>query len=206
MRRRLPIFVERSIQHMQADRSELIDDFERTILGENIVSCKEGCTSCCYHPLLVTILEAIPIYGSLVERGHWVPSLKEKLRKVASLTTGMDLSVWLLSKIACPLLSPKGLCTVYDARPFACRTTVATGDPYYCDPQRLGEQTTIVPRIDILRKFHAREAALLRKHNLLHLTMPIGRAVLLAEQVCSGTIRLEDIDRTYVSEHLGDEA
>src|SRR5271154_952594 len=203
MRRSLPIFIERSIQHMQADRFELGDDFERKILGESIVTCKKGCTSCCYHPLLITILEAIPIYGSLVEHGRWVPSLKDKLRKAASLTTGRDLSVWLLSKIPCPLLSAKGLCTSYEARPFACRATMATGDPYYCDPQRLGDQKTILPRIDIMRSFHAREAALLRKHNLLHLTMPIGRAVLLAEQVCSGTIRLEDIDRTYVTEHLG---
>jgi Fe-S-cluster containining protein len=206
MRRQLPVFVERSIQHMQADRSELADDFQRKALGATLVTCKAGCASCCYHPVLITILEAVPIYGALVARGRWLPSLKATLQKTALLTAGLDIGVWLLSNIACPLLSKENRCTVYDARPFACRVTAAVGDPYYCAPQRLGNQSTIVSRKDILAEFHTRETALLRKHGLLHLTMPIGRAVLLAEKVCAGTLALEDLDRTYLVEHMGEEA
>jgi len=206
MRRRLPVFVERSIQHMQADRSELSDEFERKVLGSKTVTCRAGCTSCCYHPLLVTILEAVPIYGALVEKGRWLPSLKEALQKTAKLTTGLDMGVWLLSNIPCPLLGKDKRCTVYDARPLSCRVTAATGDPFYCAPQRLGPETTIVSRVDVLREFHTREATLLRKHGLLHLTMPIGRAVLFAEKLCTGTLTLEDLDRTYLTDHLADEA
>lgn len=205
MRRRLPLFVERSIQHMKADRSELSDDFERKELGSRVVSCKVGCSACCYHPLLVTILEAIPIYGYLVERGRWVPSLKQALQKSAELTTGLDIGVWLLSKIACPMLKDDR-CSIHDVRPFACRVTATSGDPYYCAPQRLGPETMMVPRAGYLREFHEREAVLLRKHGLLHLTMPIGRAVLLAEKICTGNLRLEDLDRTYLHDHLADEA
>ena len=205
MRRRLPIFVERSLQQVQADRIELTDAFERTIVGDKAVSCKAGCSACCHHPLFITILEAIPLYGSLVARGQWVPSLKEKLQKVSSLTSGLDTHVWLRSNIACPLLKDNR-CMAYESRPFACRATIATGDPYYCAPQRLGAHTTIAPRVEAMKEFHAREKAILRKHGLLHLVMPLGRAVLLAERVCSGALTLEDVDRTYVADHLADEA
>jgi Fe-S-cluster containining protein len=174
----------------------------RPIAGHRTVSCKAGCASCCYHPLLITILEAIPIYGALVEAGRWTPSFKEKLTKASTMTSGLSFQVWLLSKIACPLLDENKRCMIYEERPFHCRVTVATGDPYFCDPQRLGQETTILPREDAVREFHARETAMLLKHGLLHLVMPVGRAVLLAERVCSGSITLENVDRTYIREYL----
>ncbi len=205
MRRKLPLFVERSIQQVQADRIELADAFERRLAGNVAVTCQVGCHACCYHPVLITILEAFPIYGALVEQGRWTPSFKEMLRKSSEMTSGLSFEVWLLSKIPCPFLVDKQ-CKVYEARPFVCRTTLATGDPYYCDAQRLGKETTIVPRQDAVASFHARERAILRKHGLLHLVMPIGRAVLMAERVCAGTLTLESVDRTYVADHLADDA
>jgi Fe-S-cluster containining protein len=206
VRRKLPIFVERSLQQVQADRIELADAFERTIIGHQPVSCKAGCSACCYYPVNITILEAIPIYGALVEHGRWTPSLKDKLRKASEMTSGLSFQVWLLSKIACPLLDANNRCMTYDARPFVCRTTIATGDPYFCDSQRLGNETTVVPRQESVAEFHAREKVILKKHGLLHLTMPIGRAVLMAERVCSGSLMLESVDRTYIADHLADDA
>ena len=150
-------------------------------------------------------MEAIPIYGSLVEKGKWVPSFKEKLKKVSEMTSGLAFHIWLLSKIACPLLEGHR-CMAYDTRPFVCRTTVATGDPYYCDSQRLGQETSIVPRQANVAQFHTKEKALLRKHGLLHLLMPVGRALLLAERICNGSLTLENVDRTYTSDYFLDEA
>jgi len=89
----------------------------------------------------------------------------------------------------------------YEVRPFVCRATIATGDPTYCDAQRLSE-TTIVPRKEIVHEYHTREKTILRKHGLFHLTMPVGRAILLAERVVTGTLLLENTDRAYVSENL----
>jgi hypothetical protein len=94
----------------------------------------------------------------------------------------------------------------YEDRPFQCRVTYATGDPHFCDPQRLGSETTIVPRNEAMNEFKRSSTLILHKHGLMHLTMPIGRAVLMAEQVCSGQLTLESVDRTYVSEHLADDA
>ena len=205
MRRKLPLFVERSVQQVQADRIELADTFERKLTGNVAITCGAGCASCCYHPVTITIMEAIPLYGALVGQGRWTPSFKEKLRKASEMTSGLSFQVWLLSKIPCPLLDNKR-CSVYADRPFTCRTTLATGDPYYCDPQRLGNETTIVSRQEAVEEFHKREEVILRKHGLLHLVMPIGRAVLLAERVCSGSLTLENVDRTYVSDHLADDA
>ncbi len=206
MRRKLPLFVERSLQQVQADRLELADQFQRTVAGEQSISCTAGCAACCYHPVLVTIMEAIPLYGSLVEHGRWTPSFKEKLGKASQMTSGLSPDVWLLAKIPCPLLDDKKRCSAYEARPFLCRVTIATGDPFYCDAHHLGKQTTIVPHSEAVVEFHAREKATLRKHGLLHLLMPIGRAVLMAERVCSGTLTLESVDRTYMIDHLADEA
>jgi Fe-S-cluster containining protein len=205
MRRKLPIFVERSIQQVQADRVELTDRFEHPLKGEVVFSCSAGCAACCYHPALISILEAIPLYGALVDRGNWTASFKEKLTTVSKTTLGLSFEVWLLSKIACPLLDDNRRCMVYEARPFMCRTVVATGDPRYCDSQRLGNETTILPRKGVMQEFHAREKLLLRRHGLSHLTMPIGQAVLMAEKVCSGSVTLEGIDRAYYLEHLANE-
>lgn len=205
MRRKLPLFVERTIQEIQAARIELADAFERKTEGNLSISCRPGCSACCYHPIHITVLEAFPIFGALVEQGLWTPSFKERLRKSSEQTSGLSFEVWLLSKLPCPLLED-GRCIAHAHRPFLCRVTIATGDPYYCDSQRLGANTTIVPRQDALKEFHDRERDFLRKHGLLHLTMPIGRAVLMAERVCNGSLMLEDVDRTYVSDHLADEA
>ena len=204
-RRKLPLFVERSIQQVQAERLALADKFVGAIIGTKPISCKAGCSACCHHPLLITILEAIPLYGALVDRGRWTPSFKAKLRKTSEETSGLSMGVWLLAKIPCPLLDADR-CSAYEDRPYACRATVATGDPYYCDAQRLGPETTIAPRADTMKEFHEREAEILHKHNLLHLTMPVSRAILMAERVCSGNLTLESVDRTYIFDHLADDA
>lgn len=206
MRRKLPIFVERSIQQLQSDRMELAFGFEREVAGITAVSCRPGCAACCHYPLNITILEAFPLYGALVERGLWTPSLKEKLTKAAELTSGLSFQVWLLAKIPCPLLDGKNRCMAYEDRPFNCRVTLATGDPFYCDPQRIGTQTSIKPHKEVSTEFIARETAILRKHGLLHLTMPVGRAILMAERVCSGTLTLELVDRTYFTDHIAEDA
>lgn len=201
MRRRLPLFVEQSLQEMQAARISLADDFDRKIRGERMLSCGVKCAACCYHPVFVTILEAVPLYGALVSKGLWTPSLKERLRKHAEMVTGLSVQVWLLSKIACPLLKDQR-CTAYEARPLSCRVTIATGDPFYCDPQHLGDQSTIVEREEPVREFRARETDILRRHGLTPLHMPLSRAILMAERVCSGQLMLENIDRTYVLDYL----
>lgn len=206
MRRKLPLFVERSLEQIQADQAELTSQFEATIIGQKPVSCKTGCSACCYHPVLISIMEAIPIYGSLVAHGKWSPSLKAKLKQSSDMTAGLSFEVWLLSKLACPLLDGNNRCVAYEARPFSCRVTLATGDPFYCDSQRLGKDTTILPRQEALTEFHKREKDVLRKHGLLHLTMPVGRAVLMAERVCSGALTLEGVDKVYALDHLADDA
>jgi Fe-S-cluster containining protein len=198
MKRPLPLFVERSLQQVQVDRDELSSEFESKILGVRSVSCHKGCAGCCYHPLLISVLEGVSLYRELVARGQWTPSLKTKLEESAETTSELSVQVWLLAKIPCPLLGPKNMCRAYEARPFACRVTLATGDPYYCDPQQFGPRTSIIPRKEISSEFHAREKALLHKHGLMHLTLPVGRAILLAEKVCTGEIMLENIDRTYI--------
>jgi hypothetical protein len=79
---------------------------------------------------------------------------------------------------------------------------LATGDPHFCHPQRLGRATTIIAHREESEEFRRREAVILRKHGLTHLTLPIGKAVLLAERICTGAIGLEETDRVFVREFL----
>jgi Fe-S-cluster containining protein len=202
MKRKLPLYVERSIQAVQADRLELTHEFESTVIGDLVLTCKPGCAACCYHPVLITVLEGIPLYRSLVAHGHWTPSFKQKLTKTSDMTSSITTAVWLLSRIACPLLDAKARCMAYAARPFACRVTVATGNAYFCEPQRLGDETSILPRQEVTTRFVKGVRETLQRHNLAHLTMPIGQALLLAERICSGQLTLENVDWTFVKEHL----
>ena len=165
--------------------------------------CKAGCASCCYHPVRISILEGMVLFKHLVEHGRWSPSLKKKLAAHAALTSNLAMGIWLMSSIACPLLDEKDRCIGYEARPFNCRVTFATGDPHYCHPHRIGELTTIVPRVAALEEFHKEEAALLRRHGLWHLLVPVSKALLIGEKILSGDVDLEGADREILAEFKG---
>lgn len=204
MRRRLPVLVERSVGQMQADRIEVSSTFEAGAREKyEQFSCREGCAGCCHHPVVISILEGISLYQSLTERGMWTPSLRKRLEETADMTTGLALSVWMLTRIPCPLLDEKSRCLGYEARPLTCRTMFAGGDPQFCDPQHIGPQTSILARTEPLEEFHKREGALLKRHQLFHLLLPIGRSVLLAARICSGEIDLERVDQAFAREHFG---
>jgi len=203
----LPVFVEQSVGQIEVLKMESASKFDTVVREEThqanlTVSCTSGCASCCYHPISISILEAIPIYRSLLRHGRWNASLRKKLEESGRHQLGVDYEVWLLALIPCPLLTSEKRCGVYEERPLVCRTHVSVGDPYYCHPHHIGPHTQVLPNNGIMRAFHQDQAKVLHKHHLQLNTMPIGTALLLAEKVCTGEMELGAVDSHVFKEYL----
>jgi len=204
-KRRLPVLVEHSVGQIETLRVSKATHFD-SVIREEVknarlgITCSAGCASCCYHPIAISILEAVPIYRSLVRHGKWNAALKKRLKDTGTQQLGMAYQVWLLALIPCPLLTEDKRCSAYEERPFVCRTLYSVGDPYFCHPHRLGSNTQLVPRDGTLAEFHDEQAKILHHHHLRITTIPIGMALLLAEQLCQGTLELNDVDGEVMKE------
>lgn len=104
------------------------------------VACGRGCFACCFEPAHVTRQEA----ELLVERLQAMPpEEKERVRAAAAewmdrfRAAGLeklsdpDVFSYRAARLACPFLR-NGECSVYSARPIACRGHVAIGDREEC--------------------------------------------------------------------------
>lgn len=201
MARKLPLYVEQALGELQATRGMAATEFERRFREEaGAVSCKAGCSNCCYHPVLITVAEGIVLYRYLGQRGALTADLKGKLVDHADITAFMDPAVWLRARIPCPLLDDKGRCRGYEGRPLACRMTFSSGDPAACDPQALDPKA--LSTRDILQVVMAFEGALLKRFRISPVRMPISRALVLAERVLAQEISLDEIERILYREYL----
>ncbi len=109
-------------------------------------ACRSGCNVCCTVNVAVTSLEAALVADSLTQHGTASPAdiPSDIIKQAASSpgytpTTTINRNTWELirgqdatedsgehSDGICPLLDSEGLCTVYEARPFACRAMSST--------------------------------------------------------------------------------
>ena len=205
-RRRLPLIVEQSLASVRHTRSQLAESFERELRmaaneAKTSITCREGCSNCCYHPVHITALEGALLYRYLADNGRWTPSVQERIRAHAERTRDLPYEVWFLSVIPCPLLDEKTKkCTAYKGRPFFCRATFALGDPDLCHPHKI-EETEMVPRDRMVAAFHNEQAKVMRKHQLTTIIMPLSVAVLMGEKIVNGTIDLEQADVEVLREY-----
>ena len=199
--RRLPLLVERSVGELQAERLRISSDFERQVRNAG-VSCLQGCSACCYYPISISVLEGLLIYRWLAEQHLWTLKLKKKFEEASEKTRNQALEVWMLSKIPCPLLVDDR-CSAYEARPVLCRTMFSRGDPYYCDPHRLGSgQAGVVPRVAPLDDLLATETRLLKRHRMDLIYLPLSFAVLVGERISKGEIELEEVGRQLILDYV----
>ena len=80
------------------------------------IACKKGCFFCCHVNVEVSILEAIAV--ALVARTD--PEKVAKVMATAPTIAGLSAKERIAKRTLCPLLKD-GACSVYDARPRACR-------------------------------------------------------------------------------------
>ena len=200
-RRKLPILVEHSLSDVAGTRLELAAKFRETTERSGPVSCRSGCAHCCYHPVHVSIFEALLLYRHLVSSGRWTPSLRAKLTEHADTTRDLAFEIWLLSMLACPFLDANNKCSVYAQRPFACRVTLSQGDSYLCHPHRV-LNSQIVSKTDITREFHKRQRVPTRRHDLTLIIMPLSVALLIAERIERGEVDLEATDMAVLQDYV----
>lgn len=204
-KRRLPILVEESIGSVQALRTDMAVKFEMVVRDEasrsgTPITCTAGCSSCCHHPIMISLFEGVLIYRWLVRHNKWTLKLQQRLKEVSDRQYGTSYEVWLMALIPCPLLQDNR-CSAYEARPFICRSYYATSDPHYCHPHRLGPNTKILPRQSVVGGYHDEQTKILREHKLQFILMPVGTAILLGEKLCKEEIEIDEVDRLLMQEY-----
>lgn len=200
-RRSLPVLVERSLDEAAAARQQAMFDFEQTLRSQGSVSCRKGCDNCCYHPVLISVLEGVQLYRWLSEHGIWGNQLKAAFQYHQEMTWGLAIEVWLLSMRPCPLLKD-GVCSAYAGRPLSCRATFSVGDPYECHPHQFTAAQGIVAKRDLFEKVAKLESRVLQRHDLKYLRVPLSAAVLLGEQIDKGELGLDEAYEYIVQQTL----
>ncbi|EHR1005848.1 YkgJ family cysteine cluster protein [Vibrio parahaemolyticus] len=76
--------------------------------------CSKGCSACCQNDVLITTLEA----NYIAKKTDYKVKRKFRLSKN--------------NRTPCPFLK-EGSCSIYQYRPFNCRTLYTLDDPKYCD-------------------------------------------------------------------------
>jgi Fe-S-cluster containining protein len=100
----------------------IVDQAVERLRGE--VACKRGCAWCCYHPVGVTIPEAVLLAEgmrrelSVAEVAGVRAQLAAHLEQTAGI---LDPQEYRRRRFPCPLLTDEGECGAYGLRPGVCR-------------------------------------------------------------------------------------
>lgn len=115
-----------------------------------VTSCAT-CTTpgCCSQKLIVPIFEAFPIARELKRMGLDSPELRAHLRAEGDAMDASTRRTWFQSKRPCAFLVGNR-CSVYAARPFACRTYVVTTPPANCQVDATDTKVGFVNVLDLL--------------------------------------------------------
>lgn len=87
----------------------------------DIVACRKGCSSCCKMWVSVTAPEVFQLVRAVRSSRLDVRDIEER----AAVTAGLDFDTRGSMIYDCPLLASDGSCSVYPARPMACRTAAS---------------------------------------------------------------------------------
>jgi len=107
---------------------------ERDPDGTADVTCRRGCTACCYQNVSVSEPEADLAYKQAFLAGHELDV--ERLRKQAQHGVETYQSALTHAERRCVMLKDDGDCAIYHARPNACRVYRVVSDPEQCDTEK----------------------------------------------------------------------
>src|SRR3569833_1653288 len=96
--------------------------YDRTIphLTSQALACRAGCTHCCNQSEVVFAPEAFAIAAQIRDRPQTVAAVRAAEEKMRGRSPENQPHGW----AACPMLVDKS-CSVYEARPFGCRSFVS---------------------------------------------------------------------------------
>jgi Fe-S-cluster containining protein len=92
--------------------------------GDPRPACARGCSHCCHERVEVTAPEVFLLAHFL--RAHADGGRDARIVATARTVDGMDRQTRRQAQVPCPLLDTDGACTVYEARPIACRRAHST--------------------------------------------------------------------------------
>lgn len=200
--KKLPVLQEQGLARLKVARSEMERAFvDGLIQSETNTTCSKGCSSCCFHPIHISVAEGILLYRHLQDKGVWTRALEIELQAHAQKTAGLAPEVWLMARIACPLLS-KTLCLAYEARPLVCRTTFSSGLPELCDVSNFSESTPLVPRRELLEEYRKMEMDTLDMGQARKWLLPPSLAVLVGADISRGKTELSQASQKIMSHYL----
>lgn len=128
-----------SIEQLFAAQKQLykvIDQFislfiDKTNKEGNSPECRKGCSHCCHQTVLASTWEVLYLTDFIKKKytGNLINKPIQKLEEKAAITSAMKLDDLLRFKMPCPFLhSIGGFCTVYQARPMACRIYLSSSE------------------------------------------------------------------------------
>ena len=88
------------------------------------LACDAGCHFCCYLMATVSAPEALTIAQRLRETrsAQELKQIKHQVKRSLKRTKKLNSHARVRAKVACPLLSDEGTCTIYEFRPLDCMT------------------------------------------------------------------------------------
>jgi Fe-S-cluster containining protein len=92
--------------------------------GEAKPACARGCSHCCHGRVEVTAPEVFLLFRFL--REHPDAARDVRIAETAAALEGLDGRAHHLAQVRCALLADDGSCSVYPARPIACRRAHST--------------------------------------------------------------------------------
>lgn len=106
-------------------------------------SCKKGCAYCCHIPVNVTLTEVALIKEYMEENGTVLSEAqKERARFQARVSDKVRMTS---DKSACIFLDDNNACSIYEVRPFKCRSHYVVNDPALCNYKvNPGHQTKVI--------------------------------------------------------------
>lgn len=109
------------------------------------VECAKGCAFCCSLYVSATIPEVLHV-ADFIRRTKTadLPQVLERVRQTDRDTRYMDEGRRMAARFACPLLE-NGACSVYEARPGACRGLVSSSRAA-CERGYAGDPNAIIPK------------------------------------------------------------
>lgn len=191
MKKSLPVIVESSIANCRNLKADISTLLQEEVLGETV--CRKGCSHCCHHPILISVLEGVLLYWHLRNNGLWSKELEFKLENHTDHVKSLDLDIWMLSNIPCPLLSQDNLCTAYAARPILCATAYSRAIPDLCKPENFSITTPWHDRIDYLKQYYALEQSVLQNIKHPGVMFPISTAILIAHETLRDGFSSDDV-------------
>ena len=135
------------------EMTNLLFDLTREQSGRSI-DCCSGCNYCCYLKVDAKAPEifAIVAYMRRMFTREQIEIALDKARVNATTIAPLSAQEHLAANIACPLLV-EGKCSVYDVRPFACRSfhaqQVQTCKYSYDNPQDLESMGSEIPEVKL---------------------------------------------------------